>query len=58
MRDFTRSRVVRIRVDGRVLADESEQQRAILETVASLQGERLRKLVEVGLLAPRASNPD
>ncbi len=56
--DFVRKRVVRLRVDGRILTEEGEQERAILDTVASLAGERLRKLVEVGLLAPSASKPD
>ena len=52
VRDFVGKRVLRLRVDGRVLSDDGEQQRAILDTVAALRGERLAKLLEVGILAP------
>jgi len=55
VRDFVGKRVLRIRVDGRVLTDEDEQQRAILDTVAALRGERLAKLLEVGILAPTSA---
>lgn len=53
VRDLVGKNVLRIRVDDRVLTDEGEQARAILETVTALRGERLAKLVEVGILAPR-----
>ena len=53
VRDFVGKRVLRIRVDDRVVADEDEQERTILAMVAALRGERLAKLVEVGILAPR-----
>ena len=51
VRDFVAKRVLRIRVEERVLVDDGEQVRAILDTVATLQGERLAKLLEVGVLA-------
>ncbi len=55
-RDFVRKNVLRIRVDDRIVTDEDEQQRAILEGIAALAGERLAKLVELGILAPRSAS--
>ena len=52
VRDFVGKRVLRVRVGERVVSNEDEQQRAILDTVAALQGMRLAKLVEVGILGP------
>lgn len=53
-RAFVDRSVLRIRVGDRVLADREEQARALLETIAIIRTQRLGKLVELGILAPRA----
>jgi SAM-dependent methyltransferase len=52
VRDLVGRSVLRIRIGDRVIEDQADQVRAILETLEQLCTRRLAKLLELGILAP------
>jgi len=50
--DFVERQVLRLRVGDHVVEDRASQRPVIAEAVAGLQGDRLAKLVELGILSP------